>query len=124
MRLAKRWADEYNTTFATVGECRERAERVAPLPLTLMTGCVVGRDRAELHERVRHVMERMRSDGSPEEFVRERRDAMILGTVDEVAERLAEYEAAGVQCVYLQHLAHDDVEMVRLLGEAVAPAVA
>lgn len=116
VRLAKRWADEYNTAFATVEECRERAERVAPLPLTLMTGCVVGRDRAELHERVRRVMERMRVDGSPEDFVRERRDVMILGTVDEVVESLAEYEAAGVQCVYLQHLAHDDAEMVRLIG--------
>ncbi len=121
-RLAKRFADEYNTPFATVEECRERAERVAPLPLTLMTGCVVGRNRAELHERVRRVMERMRVDGSPEDFVRERRDVMILGTVDEVAERLAEYEAAGVQCVYLQHLAHNDVEMVRLVGrELVRP---
>jgi hypothetical protein len=35
-------------------------------------------------------------------------------------EALAE---AGVERVYLQHLAHDDLDMVALLGAEVAPAV-
>jgi hypothetical protein len=30
---------------------------------------------------------------------------------------LREYEAAGVQRAMLQHLVHEDVEMVALLGE-------
>jgi hypothetical protein len=37
--------------------------------------------------------------------------------------RLQELESAGVERIFLQHLAHDDVEMVRLLGAEVAPAV-
>ena len=48
----------------------------------------------------------------------------VVGTVDEVAARLQKLETAGVERIFLQHLAHDDVEMVRLLGAEVAPAVA
>jgi hypothetical protein len=44
--------------------------------------------------------------------------------VDRVVERLRELEEVGVARVMLQHLLHDDVEMVRLLGAEVAPAVA
>jgi alkanesulfonate monooxygenase SsuD/methylene tetrahydromethanopterin reductase-like flavin-dependent oxidoreductase (luciferase family) len=48
---------------------------------------------------------------------------MVLGTVEEAIERLRELEALGVERIFLQHLVHEDVEMVRLLGEQVAPAV-
>jgi F420-dependent oxidoreductase-like protein len=132
-RLAARFADEYNTPFATAEQCRERRAQVAkgcaeegrePLVFSLMTGCVVASDRAELRDRVRRLMERMRVEGEPDAFVRERGDVMVLGTVDEVVARLQELEAAGVERIFLQHLAHDDVEMVRLLGAEVAPAVA
>jgi hypothetical protein len=44
--------------------------------------------------------------------------------VDEVAERLREYESAGITRVMCQHLLHRDVEMVELLGSKLAPAVA
>ena len=132
-RLAARFADEYNTPFATAEQCRKRRALVAeacaqagrePLVFSLMTGCVVASDRAELRHRLRRLMERMRVDGDPDAFVRERGDVMVLGTVDEVVARLLELEAAGVERIFLQHLAHDDVEMVRLLGAEVAPAVA
>jgi alkanesulfonate monooxygenase SsuD/methylene tetrahydromethanopterin reductase-like flavin-dependent oxidoreductase (luciferase family) len=69
-------------------------------------------------------MARMRVDGDPAAFVRERRHVMVLGTVEELVDRLRGLEEAGVDRIFLQHLAHDDVEMVRLLGAEVAPAVA
>ena len=47
-----------------------------------------------------------------------------MGTVEEVVEKLRAYEEAGVERVMLQHLDHEDVEMVELLGAEVAPAVA
>jgi F420-dependent oxidoreductase-like protein len=131
-RLAARFADEYNTPFATLDQCRERQARIAaacadagrePIVFSLMTGCVVASDRAELRDRVRRLMERMSAAGDPDEFVSERGDVMVLGTVEEVVARLRKLEAAGVERIFLQHLAHDDVEMVRLLGAEVAPAV-
>jgi hypothetical protein len=44
----------------------------------------------------------------------------LYGTVDEVAARLREYEAAGVERAMLQHLAHEDLEMVAVLGDLAA----
>ncbi len=130
-RLAARFADEYNTIFATNEELAERRDNVRraaaeagrELVFSLMTTCVVGRDRDELHERVARLLARFGRDGSPEEYIRERRDRAVLGTVDEVVERLRELEDVGVERIFLQHLVHEDVEMVRLLGDEVAPAV-
>ena len=44
----------------------------------------------------------------------------IAGTVDQVAAVLREYEAAGVERAMLQHLVHEDVGMVTVLGEVAA----
>jgi alkanesulfonate monooxygenase SsuD/methylene tetrahydromethanopterin reductase-like flavin-dependent oxidoreductase (luciferase family) len=41
----------------------------------------------------------------------------LAGTVDEVADELREYERVGVSRVMAQHLLHEDVEMVAILGE-------
>jgi alkanesulfonate monooxygenase SsuD/methylene tetrahydromethanopterin reductase-like flavin-dependent oxidoreductase (luciferase family) len=94
--LAALWADEYNTTFASPDECRERRERIAaacrelgrePIPLSLMSGLEAGLD------------------------------------PDALVERLREYEAAGVERVMLQHLRHEDLAVVELIGREVIPAV-
>jgi alkanesulfonate monooxygenase SsuD/methylene tetrahydromethanopterin reductase-like flavin-dependent oxidoreductase (luciferase family) len=125
-RPAVRFASEYNTTFASAEECRKRRARLdrfcveagrdpATLPLSVMTTCVVGRDRDELQRRVRQVAEITGREPV--------RGGYVVGTVDEAIEHLRELEAAGVSRVMLQHLAHEDVEMVELLGREVAPAV-
>ena len=44
----------------------------------------------------------------------------LSGTIDAVVTRLKEYEAVGVQRAMLQHLDHEDLEMVSLLGEVAA----
>jgi len=120
---AIRHADEYNTTFPSVEEVRERATVVAeaahavgraPLRFSMMTGCVVGRDDADVRERVAAWQKVTRSDDEPP----------IRGTVDEVASQLRDYEAVGVERAMLQHLVHEDVEMVTLLGEVAAQLAA
>ena len=75
----------------------------------MMTSCVVGRDQAELRERLAAFKALTGSDAPP-----------ISGTVDEVVEQLRDYEAAGVERVMLQHLVHEDVEMVAVLGDVAA----
>jgi alkanesulfonate monooxygenase SsuD/methylene tetrahydromethanopterin reductase-like flavin-dependent oxidoreductase (luciferase family) len=126
-RLAARFADEYNTIFATVEECAERRERVVaacraidrePIVFSLMTGCVVGLDRSEVEERAAQVARRTGRDAA--ELLGS--DQTITGTVDEVLGRLREYEAVGVERVFLQHLDHSDLDMVRLIGAEVAPS--
>jgi F420-dependent oxidoreductase-like protein len=132
---AVRFADEYNTSFPTVEDCADRRRRLdraceragrdpATLPLSIMTGCVVGRDGDELLERLRRRAELSGSDESPEEYGERRGDNMVIGTIAEVVERLRAYEAAGVERAMLQHLDHVDLEMVALIGRELVPAVA
>ncbi|HET7368746.1 MAG TPA: LLM class flavin-dependent oxidoreductase [Gaiella sp.] len=115
--LAVRFADEYNTVSPTVDEARERrravddAARAAGrerLRFSMMTGCVVGRDAGEVAERLGHIDAITGRQAEP---------PPIAGTLDEVVATLREYEAAGVERAMLQHLHHEDVEMVGLLGE-------
>ena len=134
--LAVRLADEYNTLLASIDDCRERKSILveacesagrdpATLPLTLMATCVVGEDQAQVLDRVRGVLKVFGSGNEdPAAVLAERRERWIAGTPDEVVERLASLTEAGVERVYLQHLAHGDTEMVELVGEAVLPALA
>jgi F420-dependent oxidoreductase-like protein len=134
--LAARWADEYNTTLvSSLDECRQRRRRLETawaaagrdpdtVRFSLMTGCVVGRDRADLLERVARMMERTGRSGRPEEFLASAPGYRILGTTEQAVERLQRLQAAGVQRVMLQHLVHDDLDMVALIGEALVPALA
>jgi F420-dependent oxidoreductase-like protein len=123
---AVRFADEYDTTFVGPEEARRRRRRIdeaceragrdpATLRFSVMTGCVIGADRADLLERGRRLMERVGADGEVERFLAERAERTVVGTVDEVRERLAEYEAAGVERIFLQHLVHADVDAVALM---------
>jgi len=114
--LAVRYADEYNTTFASVDEARERrsaVDRAAqdagrdPLTFSVMTGCAVGRDATEAADRLARWRQITGQQGRP----------TFSGTVDEVVDHLRAYEAVGVERAMLQHLDHEDVEMVTVLGE-------
>ena len=130
---AVRFADEYNTIFASVAEVRERrrklddaCERAGRDPSTirfsLMTGFAVGADRAEARERMRRRLARARSDEDPDEALERKRD-WIIGTMDEAVEKLRAYENAGLDGVMLQHLDHTDLDAVALIGRELAPAV-
>jgi len=132
LALAVRFADEYNVIFATPEECAEFRGRVEsaceqagrePLRFSLMTACVVGSDRADLVKRARGRLEVTGEKADPERYVRERAGGKVLGTVDEVVEQLHAYEKAGVDRVFLQHLAHHDIEMVELIAAEVLPAL-
>lgn len=130
---AAKWADEYNTVMATPAECAERREKIAraceregraPIPLSLMTACAIGRTPDEARERIRRRLERAGQHVGPDEYRATRGGAAILGTLDEAAERLRTYERAGVERVMLQHLDHRDLELVALIGCELAPMVA
>jgi F420-dependent oxidoreductase-like protein len=123
---AVRWADEYNTTFASVGTLRERRRALdeacnragrdpATLRFSLMTTCVVATDESELLERARRVAA-ITGGSDPEALLAENRETGVVGTVEEVREHLAALETVGVERVFLQHLDHRDLEMVELIG--------
>jgi F420-dependent oxidoreductase-like protein len=132
---AVRFAAEYNTFGASVETCRARRRRVteacegagrdpASLAFSLMAACIVGVDRGEVLEKARRVMRVTRSEhADPEDFLAGAPEGWIVGTADEVVERLLALEGAGVERVMLQHLDHEDLDTIELLGESVVPRV-
>jgi F420-dependent oxidoreductase-like protein len=127
--LAARYADEYNTPFPALDEVRERRaalERACAdagremLPFSVMTGVVLGADEAELRDRAARLEER----SGFARLVEEPPSGWIVGTIEAAAEQLGALAAAGVDRVMCQHLLHDDLDAVALIGEQLAPAVA
>jgi len=88
-----------------------------------MAACVIGTDRSELLERTRRALARIGDTTNPEDALTGKADDWILGTVDEVVDRLRELESTGVERIFLQHLDHTDLAAVRLIAQEVAPAV-
>jgi F420-dependent oxidoreductase-like protein len=125
--LAARFADEYNTFMVPPEEFARRRGTVLraceatgrePLTLSLMTPVLVGRDSSEYEERRARMAERRDESGwAPS-------DEWIAGTVEEAAEKLRAYEEVGVERVMLQHLLHDDVDMIEVIGRKLAPLLA
>ena len=118
VRAAVAHADEYNTVWPTVEEARARKRTLdeaahtagrEPLAFSMMIGCVVANDAADLKQRLA-AFKALTGDEAP----------AIAGTIDQVVGQLREYEAAGVQRVMLQHIAHEDMAMVDVLGEVAA----
>lgn len=126
-RPAARFADEYNTFGASPEEAARRRRRLdeaceaegrdpATLPLSLMASFLIGEDEGELRERARRL-------GGDETLARFR-ERGVAGTTGQVVERMHEYEQAGVTRVMLQHLLHDDLDAIALVGNEVLPALA
>jgi F420-dependent oxidoreductase-like protein len=132
LALAARWADEYNTFSASVDDVRQRREAFAAaweragrdpdaLRFSVMVSIVVGADEGEVRDRVGRLAEAQ--GRAPTDVLDSLRASGVAGTVDEAAERLRELEAAGAQRVMLQHLLHDDIDAVELIGRELIPRV-
>ena len=73
----------------------------------MLAGCVIGADKSDYTRRLEEWRALTGRTDSPE----------VAGTVEQVTDKLRDYASAGVDRVMLQHLVHEDVEMVSLLGE-------
>jgi alkanesulfonate monooxygenase SsuD/methylene tetrahydromethanopterin reductase-like flavin-dependent oxidoreductase (luciferase family) len=127
--LVARYADEINISSATpgrVGEayrrvdaaCRRNGRDPSTVTYSAMTGALVGKDEAELRERVAQQLHVIGDSGTDADaWLDERRGRWIIGTPDEARARVAEFEAAGTQRLMLQTFLPRDLDMVRLLAE-------
>lgn len=129
--LAARFADEYNTAFPTLEQVRAYRRAVAgaceragrePIHFSIMTAVIAGLDERDLRARAGRVSSASGID--LDELLREPPQGFLVGVVDDVAEKLSKLRDEGVRRVMCQHLAHDDLEFVGLLGERLAPLVA
>jgi F420-dependent oxidoreductase-like protein len=133
--LAARWADEYNVVYSdplTAGEQRERVRAACvaigrdpdEVRFSLMTRAVVGADEGEVRARAAKLMEREDERGDVDDYLRGMRSSLAVGTTEQVLERLRAFAEAGVERVFMQHLVHDDLEAVALIGRDVVPEAA
>jgi len=130
--LVARYGDEFNLNSASPEDALEAYARVraaceavgrdpTEIVYSAMTGVLVGETLAELHDRVRLLLEALgRGDSDPEAWLAERRGRWIMGTPDEARERVAALEAQGTQRIMLQDLLPRDLDMVRLAGRVFA----
>ena len=133
--LAARFADEYNTVMSTAAEiadvrarldaaCEAEDRDPATLPLSMMTGWLVGADQADLLDRASRLSEWKGEGGDGAAYIAGLRDSTILGTAEQAIEQLRELEAAGLTRIMGQHLLHRDLDAVALMGGEVIPALA
>jgi alkanesulfonate monooxygenase SsuD/methylene tetrahydromethanopterin reductase-like flavin-dependent oxidoreductase (luciferase family) len=130
---AVRFADEYNCVFGSFDDARERKQRLdeacerggrdpSTLRYSLMAPIVVGRDDREVQASAQRIGSRFGRD--PQQVLERYAQAGPVGTVEQVIEKLKEVEELGFERVMLQHLAHEDLDTVALIGRELAPAVA
>jgi len=120
--LVARLADEWNAVYVTTAEFARLNVRLDELlqaegreqgevRRSLMTGCVFGRDQAEIN---RKVAERTKNKRSAAQL---RDHGVIVGTGADIREQVAELAEAGVEQVMLQWLDLDDLAGIESLAE-------
>lgn len=135
LRLAAALADEYNTVMSTaeeiaavrrrLDEACEAAERdPKTLPLSMMTGWMVGADEPELRDRASRLAQWKGEGEDGDAFLAGLRESTIKGTTEQAIEQLRELEAAGLTRIMGQHLLHRDLDAIELMGKQIAPALA
>jgi F420-dependent oxidoreductase-like protein len=132
---AARFADEYNVIGGSADEyaearrsldaaCERAGRDPKSLRMSVMTGFLLGSDEADLRDKARASLERWGATLSPEEAVERYRGRGTAGTPDEFVDGLRRLEDVGVERIMLQHIRHDDLETVELLGREIVPRVA
>jgi F420-dependent oxidoreductase-like protein len=133
---AARFADEYNTAwidhpreFAQIRErviraCEQVGRDPATMRFSLAVHCIVGATHDEAMDRARAIYDlRPREQGFDDWFATFTENR-LLGAVDEVAEALLPYAAAGADRVTIMHTLHTDLESIQLIGERLSPLLA
>src|SRR5579864_1893613 len=98
--------------------CRDIGRDPSTIRRSVMTGFIIGRNRSEILERAAKVREVVVSLAhlSPEEVVENRRESWLVGTPEEVTERIRELSRLGIDLFMLQHFLMDDSDALGLLA--------
>lgn len=130
-RLAATYADEMNSAFQSPAACRElrtaldaactdQGRDPATIPLTLMTGCIVGASDKDFRTRAERFHAAF-GTGDLDGWLDDLRGEWIIGGPEEAAQRLGELAQAGVSGVQLQTLVPDDLDMIDVVMSEIAP---
>ncbi|HEX7592367.1 MAG TPA: TIGR03560 family F420-dependent LLM class oxidoreductase [Candidatus Limnocylindrales bacterium] len=126
LRLAARYADEYNMSssgpeecaaaFARLDEeCRKIGRDPATVRRSVMAGVLLGADEAEFQRRVRDQLEMIGVGGADTgTWLEARRPRWIIGTPEQARAMVTRFAAAGVERVMLQDMLPRDHAMIEL----------
>jgi F420-dependent oxidoreductase-like protein len=126
MRIAARWADEFNLSsaspdlarskFAVLDEaCRAAGRDPATLSRSAMAGVLVGATPGELRTREKALLVAL-GGGTGDDWLDERRQRWVYGTPDQARAIVARFAEAGVERIMLQDFVPRDLAMIELLG--------
>jgi F420-dependent oxidoreductase-like protein len=126
LRLAARYADEYNMSSASPEKCAEAFARLdaecrkigrdpATVTRSVMAGMLIGADEAEVGRRVEAQLAMVGAAGTDAGgWFEARRPRWIAGTPDEARAMVARFAGAGAQRIMLQDLLPRDAAMIEL----------
>jgi F420-dependent oxidoreductase-like protein len=127
MRIAARYADEFNLSsartdtapgkYAALAEvCRAAGRDPATMTRSAMAGVLIGKDRAEVKTRERALLAALGVKAGDSDWLDERRTRWVTGTPDEARAAVARFGEAGVERIMLQDFVPRDLAMIELMG--------
>ena len=103
--------------------CREVGREPSQVRRSMMRGYLIGRDQAELCdrlERAAEVVPSLRGDDAAA-ILAGLRERWFVGTPEEIVDQIRPYAEAGVELFMLQHFLMDDRDALELLASEVVP---
>jgi F420-dependent oxidoreductase-like protein len=133
LRIAARYADEFNITegdltviterFAALGAaCEAIGREPGSIVRSAMIGVLVGRDEAELAERRTALISAFETAAEGEAWLARREPKWIGGTPERARAQIAELATLGVERLVFQNFLPRDLAMIDLLGHEVISA--
>jgi alkanesulfonate monooxygenase SsuD/methylene tetrahydromethanopterin reductase-like flavin-dependent oxidoreductase (luciferase family) len=134
-RLVARYGDEFNLISASPDDapaaydrvraaCRAEGRDPDEVVYSAMTGVLVAETREDLRARVADLLVALgQGDDDADRWLEDRRGRWVIGTPDEVHDRIAAFERAGTQRLMLQDFLPRDLEHVAVLGRVLGLTV-
>ncbi len=133
-RIAARYADEFNLSSASPDRAREvfaaldaACEAIGRDPATLsrsvMAGVLIGRDEAEVAQRVEASVHAFESDADGEAWLAERQTRWVTGTPEQARAMVRRFADVGAERIMLQDFLPRDLDMIDLMGEVLVGQV-
>ena len=128
MRIAARYADEFNLSSATPENAREWYGRLddacrgigrdpVSLARSVMAGVLNGRDDAELERRKQALLTAFGDESGGDEWFDAREPRWVLGRRDQARAMVRRFEEAGAERVMLQDFLPRDLDMISQMAE-------
>jgi alkanesulfonate monooxygenase len=128
MRIAARYADEFNLSSATPDAARESYGRLddacraigrdpASLARSVMAGVLIARDETELSRRKQALLTAFADESGGDEWFDAREPRWVLGTRDQARAMVRRFEDAGAPRIMLQDFLPRDLDMISQMAE-------